>query len=303
MAFVKRMPEGASSPSASSAQTQTTRYLVLANDPVSAIKVAIDSETLKSLAEVTLAPLLFSDAARINRRVMRHDAGVPRRLLVGGLPLTIALGTAFAVLLFPDLDPWAAAAIAPTDAALGAQVVDDQHVPGRIRRALNVESGLNDGIATPFVTFFIASAVANTVSNSSVSLGASLGGRDVADRGLCGPGPHRRAPGARGAGAHRLPVHPGDGRVHGLVRAAWPGLGRVRPDRVRLPGRLDGRGGTRGHHADGADERRRARPHGAALAENTPEPVPVPTLGGRPQTVQQGAPHGAASALVPELDE
>jgi len=153
--------------------------LVLANDPVSAIKVDIDSETLKSLAEVTLALLLFSDAARINRQVLRHDAGVPLRLLVVGLPLTIALGTGLAVLLFPDLDPWAAAAIAaavaPTDAALGAQVVDDEHVPRRIRRALNVESGLNDGIATPFVTFFIAGAVANTVSNSSATLGASLG--------------------------------------------------------------------------------------------------------------------------------
>jgi NhaP-type Na+/H+ or K+/H+ antiporter len=112
---------------------------VLANDPVSAIKVDSDSETLKSLASVTLALLLLSDTARINRRVLRHDARVPLRLLLGGLPLPIALGTALAVLLFPDLDPWAAAAIAaavaPTDAALGAQVVEDQHVPGRIRPA------------------------------------------------------------------------------------------------------------------------------------------------------------------------
>ena len=164
--------------------------LVLANDPVSAIKVDIDGETLKSLAEVTLALLLFSDAARINRRVLRHDAGLPLRLLLVGLPLTIAVGTVFAVLLFPDLDPWAAAAIAaavaPTDAALGAQVVEDRHVPRRIRRGLNVESGLNDGIATPFVTFFIAGAVANTVSNSSVSLGASLG--DLATGVLVGIG-------------------------------------------------------------------------------------------------------------------
>ena len=64
---------------------------------------------------------------------------------------------------------------APTDAALGAQVVEDEHVPARIRRILNVESGLNDGIATPFVSFFIAGAVADTVSHSSTSLGGSLG--------------------------------------------------------------------------------------------------------------------------------
>jgi sodium/hydrogen antiporter len=151
---------------------------VTANGPVAVIEVNVHGETLKSLAELTLALLLFSDAARVNGRELRHDAAVPLRLLVGGLPLTIAFGTALAVLLFPDLDPWAAAAIAaavaPTDAALGAQVVEDRHVPHRIRRVLNVESGLNDGIATPFVSFFIAGAVADTVSHSSTSPGAAL---------------------------------------------------------------------------------------------------------------------------------
>ncbi len=68
-----------------------------------------------------------------------------------------------------------AAAVAPTDAALGAQVVEDRHVPHRIRRVLNVESGLNDGIATPFVSFFIAGAVADIVSHSSANLGGALG--------------------------------------------------------------------------------------------------------------------------------
>jgi NhaP-type Na+/H+ or K+/H+ antiporter len=154
--------------------------LVLANDPVSAIDVNVHAETLRSLAEVTLALLLFSDAARVNLRVLlRRDAGVELRLLLVGLPLTMAVGTAVAVVLFPHLDPWAAAviaaAVAPTDAALGAQVVEDEHVPARIRRILNVESGLNDGIATPFVSFFIAGAVADTVAHSSTGLGGSLG--------------------------------------------------------------------------------------------------------------------------------
>jgi sodium/hydrogen antiporter len=152
--------------------------LVLANDPVSAINVEVQGETLRSIAEVTLALLLFSDASRVNIHILRRDARIPLRLLVIGLPITIAAGTGLAVLLFPDLNPWAAAAIAaavaPTDAALGAQVVEDTHVPERIRRILNVESGLNDGIATPFVTFFIAGAVADTVSHSGDSLGGSL---------------------------------------------------------------------------------------------------------------------------------
>ncbi|MET0662407.1 MAG: cation:proton antiporter [Ilumatobacteraceae bacterium] len=152
--------------------------VVLANDPLSVIEVNVHGETLRSLAEVTLALLLFSDAARVNLRVLRHDRGVPSRLLLVGLPLTIALGAVLAIVLFPDLSPWAAAAIAaavaPTDAALGAQVVDDTHVPERIRRVLNVESGLNDGIATPFVTFFIAGTVVDTVVQSSTSLGGAL---------------------------------------------------------------------------------------------------------------------------------
>ena len=62
--------------------------------PLSAIDVDVRGETLRSLAEVTLALLLFSDAARVNLRVLRHDARVPLRLLLIGLPLTMALGTA-----------------------------------------------------------------------------------------------------------------------------------------------------------------------------------------------------------------
>jgi NhaP-type Na+/H+ or K+/H+ antiporter len=152
--------------------------LVLSSDLVAAIDVHVRSGALRTMAEITLALLLFSDAARVNLRVLRNDAGPPLRLLLVGLPLSIALGTAIAALVFPDLDIWAAAviaaAVAPTDAALGAQVVEDPHVPRRIRRIINVESGLNDGIATPFVTFFLAGAVADTVARSSVSLHGAL---------------------------------------------------------------------------------------------------------------------------------
>jgi NhaP-type Na+/H+ or K+/H+ antiporter len=151
--------------------------VVLANEPLTLIDVDIRSETLRSIAEVSLALLLFSDAARVDVGALRRDADLPVRLLLVGLPLTIGLATVLAMVLFPDLNPWAAAAIAasvaPTDAALGAQVVEDRHVPTRIRRVLSVESGLNDGIATPFVTFFIAGAVSETVAQSSLSLGGA----------------------------------------------------------------------------------------------------------------------------------
>jgi hypothetical protein len=71
-----------------------------------------------------------------------------------GLPLTIGLGTLAAFTLPGVSNIWLAllvgAALAPTDAALGAAVMVNPAVPARIRRLINVESELNDGIATPF---------------------------------------------------------------------------------------------------------------------------------------------------------
>ena len=119
----------------------------------------LDSETTLVITELTLGVLLFADAATVRLRDVEGDARLPVRLLVIGLPLTIALGTVAAKVLFPEAG-WAAAALiasilAPTDAALGLAVVTNAVVPARIRRALNVESGLNDGIATPFVALFL----------------------------------------------------------------------------------------------------------------------------------------------------
>jgi NhaP-type Na+/H+ or K+/H+ antiporter len=116
----------------------------------------LDNETTLVITELTLGVLLFADAATVRLREVKGDVRLPVRLLVVGLPLTIALGTVAAKGLFPEAG-WAAAALiasilAPTDAALGLAVVTNPAVPARIRRALNVESGLNDGIATPFVT-------------------------------------------------------------------------------------------------------------------------------------------------------
>ncbi len=119
-------------------------------------------ENLKPLVEVTLVWVLFSDAARIRVSDLRYDLGRCVRLLGFGLPLTILLGWAVAVWLLPGLDLWlallVAAALAPTDAALGVPVVTNRAVPSRIRRLITVESGLNDGIATPVVVLAIAGA-------------------------------------------------------------------------------------------------------------------------------------------------
>ncbi len=136
--------------------------LLLCNGPWAVVEVTIESSSVHALAEVTLALLLFADASRVDPRDLRHSAGLPIRLLAIGLPLTFALGAGLAAALLTDL-PWELAALlgavlAPTDAALSASVVADESLPVSIRRSLNVESGLNDGIATPVVTGFIAAA-------------------------------------------------------------------------------------------------------------------------------------------------
>ncbi len=114
------------------------------------------------VAEITLALILFHDAAQVRPRQIESDAGICARLLLVGLPLTIALGVVTAQLLMPDVGIWpavlVAAALAPTDAGLGAPTVLNPVVPVRVRRVLNVESGLNDGLSTPVVLFAIASA-------------------------------------------------------------------------------------------------------------------------------------------------
>ncbi len=118
------------------------------------------TELVKLLAEVTLVLILFHDAAQVRPREVGADGGLYARLLLIGFPLTILLGYLAAILVFPGLPVMMAlllaAALAPTDAGLGAPTVLNPIVPTRIRRALNLESGLNDGLATPVVLFALA---------------------------------------------------------------------------------------------------------------------------------------------------
>ena len=136
--------------------------LLLTHGPLAFLSVAPSHELIKELAEFTLALVLFSDASRVGLHELRAEAGVYLRLLGVALPLTIGLGTLLAFALFSGGNIWLAllvgAALAPTDAALGAGMMTNQAIPARIRRLINVESGLNDGIATPFVSIAIAGA-------------------------------------------------------------------------------------------------------------------------------------------------
>jgi NhaP-type Na+/H+ or K+/H+ antiporter len=136
--------------------------LVVSADLLGPITLQPGTEPVRVLAEATLTLLLFADASAIRGNALRRDGVTIARLLLIGLPLTIALGTLGALALFPSISIGLAlligASLAPTDAALGQPVVTNPSVPARIRRILNVESGLNDGIATPFVFFALALA-------------------------------------------------------------------------------------------------------------------------------------------------
>ena len=135
-------------------------------------------ETFRPLVEATLVWVLFSDAARVPVRDLREDLGRCLRLLGIGLPLTILAGWGLAAWLFPQGGVWLAlligAALAPTDAALGVPVVTNPVVPARIRRLITVESGLNDGIATPVVVLALAGAAAAEGLAGSPGAGSAL---------------------------------------------------------------------------------------------------------------------------------
>ena len=117
-------------------------------------------EIFLRVAEVGLVMLLFTDASRTDLRVLKSIRNLPVRLLSAGMLLTIILGAVGAAAVFPQLSIWEAgilaAILAPTDAGLGQIIVNSPRVPMRIRQALNVEAGLNDGLSVPFLLFFIA---------------------------------------------------------------------------------------------------------------------------------------------------
>jgi len=138
--------------------------LVLGPLGLGLLKLDVDTEGLRSLAELTLALVLFTDASNANLDVLKKNIRLPQRLLLIGLPLSIVLGFAVGVLLLGNLTLFEVAILAtmlaPTDAALGKAVVTDESVAANIREGLNVESGLNDGICVPILFVFLALSAA-----------------------------------------------------------------------------------------------------------------------------------------------
>lgn len=141
----------------------------------------VENETLRSIAELTLAVVLFSDAAKADLATLRRSIELPQRLLLIGLPLTILFGFVVAYFLFDGLTllevAILATMLAPTDAALGKAVVSDESVPQNIRESLNVESGLNDGICVPIL--FVLLSLAVGVSEEPTTLALKLVAEEI----------------------------------------------------------------------------------------------------------------------------
>ena len=142
------------------------------------LNLTVDSAELRTIAELTLALVLFTEAADADMDVLRRSFHIPTRLLAIGLPLSIVLGFALGVPIFPDLTllevALLATMLAPTDAALGKAVVTNPNVPPDVREGLKVESGLNDGICVPILFAFLAVAVGSASSEDS-TVGLMLG--------------------------------------------------------------------------------------------------------------------------------
>jgi NhaP-type Na+/H+ or K+/H+ antiporter len=143
----------------------------------------LDNDGLRMLADITLALVLFIDAANSDLSVVKSGIRIPQRMLVFGLPLTILLGFGLGLILFDQLSMFEVAILATmlaaTDAALGKAVITNKAVPARIREGLNIESGLNDGICVPILFLFIALALDTDTGGSSTAFAIKLVAQEV----------------------------------------------------------------------------------------------------------------------------
>lgn len=167
--------------------------LLLGPAGIDLLSPALTGEGLKLLAELTLAIVLFTDAANADLAVLRANNWLPLRLLGIGLPLCLLAGFVFARVLFGESMPVLEAAIlatmlAPTDAALGKAVVSNTDVPAPIREGLNVESGLNDGICVPVLFILLALLVPQEQHHGTATLALTLIAEEIGIGAVVGVG-------------------------------------------------------------------------------------------------------------------
>jgi NhaP-type Na+/H+ or K+/H+ antiporter len=126
------------------------------------VSVDPESNLVKHVVELALIVTLFSDGLLTERELLARHWGPPARALVLAMPITLALLAVFALAAFPALAVaeafLLAAVLTPTDPVVTSTVVTATRVPALVRHTLNLESGLNDGLALPFVLFFLTLA-------------------------------------------------------------------------------------------------------------------------------------------------
>jgi NhaP-type Na+/H+ or K+/H+ antiporter len=125
--------------------------VVLGPSCLGLIGARTDAKAFTILSELALTVILFNQAAALNLRTVFRRGHLPMRLIAIGIPATIALNTAIAVLVLPVLPFWEAVClaviVAPTEVALVEALLEDRRIPERVRHALSIESGLYDGFA------------------------------------------------------------------------------------------------------------------------------------------------------------
>ncbi|MDQ3734038.1 MAG: cation:proton antiporter [Actinomycetota bacterium] len=137
-----------------------------------------DDELVTVLAELALFSVLFTDGQRVGLRDLAAAWRLPGRALLLGMPLTFLITAGLAVTLAGLSWPEAllvAAVLAPTDPVFAAAIVGREEVPGRLRHLLNVESGLNDGLALPVVLVLLAVVGGPDVDYGSLAGELALG--------------------------------------------------------------------------------------------------------------------------------
>jgi NhaP-type Na+/H+ or K+/H+ antiporter len=135
-------------------------------------------DLLFTVAEIALFVVLFTDAMRLPLRELAPAWRLGGRALFIGMPLTIGLlvVTAHLVLGLPWMQALLVAAVlSPTDPVLAEAIIGGERIPGSIKTTLNVESGLNDGLALPVVLLTIA-ALNDTGPSRFVVLAEMAGG-------------------------------------------------------------------------------------------------------------------------------
>ncbi|HKB51597.1 MAG TPA: cation:proton antiporter [Solirubrobacterales bacterium] len=166
------------------------------------VDVEASDQSIVELIELALILTLFSDGMFVERELLRRHWSPVARALVIAMPITMALLALAAKALFPSLS-WAeafllAAVLSPTDPVVTSAVVTSRLVPSAVRHTLNLESGLNDGLALPFVLFFLVLATPGGSPGGEAAklLGEALAGGAIgAGLGALGGRLHHHLPG------------------------------------------------------------------------------------------------------------